>query len=337
MLAFLHYLEVCIGSLADFPQPAQAKAVRVYGPRLAGVWQKAAIAAWAAVFLLSLLSLGLSVYTLNTWDRIPAANLRVYLPHLTDDDLTMRADFQAEVVDLGFSLPAFAFFLTAARLVGGISLLGVAAMLVLRYPGQLMAVLLSILMSVMAAAGMWNETLFSWATPFAPWMELPTQLLNLLLIFGLILLCAFPDGRFTPRWSIAMSLVLIPLAISNAFDLNIFLNPNTWPSPLPEFVFPAFVAGSYFCLIYRYRRLGDPDRKAKYLPFLLGISLLVVSYFIHFLINDVYQLVTGQALFSTWRGVVLYVLIGETLWFLVEMVSALLVARSIFRRRLLES
>jgi hypothetical protein len=40
---------------------------------------------------------------------------------------------------------------------------------------------MTIILSVFAAAGIWENTLFIWATSLTPWMNFPVQVLNWLL------------------------------------------------------------------------------------------------------------------------------------------------------------
>jgi hypothetical protein len=189
----------------------------------------------------------------------------------------------------------------------------------------------------MGAAGMWNNPLFSWTTANAPWMTIPSQILSALLWFGLIMLYAFPDGHFTPRWTLGLALLLIPLTISLVFSLNFFLNPDTWPGPLPLLPNLIFVGVAFFSVQYRFAHITDPIRKQKLKGFVWGTTLLITLYFILFLMNDVYFTLTGQALIQQTRGVVIYILISEPLWFVLEIVFTLGMARSIFRDRLFEN
>jgi len=55
------------------------------GPRLSGISQTIAIVLWGLVTLTSLLSLSFSAYSLNLWDRIPAAETIRYFPDMTPE------------------------------------------------------------------------------------------------------------------------------------------------------------------------------------------------------------------------------------------------------------
>ncbi len=326
-----------MNTLTDVSQSGpQESTTLLLRPRLSGVWQKVAITAWTVLFLLSLLSCVLSIASLNTWDRIPAVDQPLYFPEVTQEVIGLRTLFQNAVIGLGFTLPAFAYLLSTFRVIGSLALFILSIMIVRRYSHLLMAVLFATLLAVMGASGMWNNTLFAWATALAPWMNVPTQVLGALLWFGVIMLYAFPDGRFTPRWTIGLAVLLVPLAISLVFDLNFFMNPGTWPDPLPLLPNLIFIGVAFFSVIYRYTHTADPLRKKRLKGFVSGAALLMALYFILFLMNDVYSTLTGQVLIQETRGVVIYTLISEPLWFVLELVFSLGVVRSIFRDRLFE-
>ncbi len=305
------------------------------GPRLAGIWQKISISGWAVLFLFCLLCAVMSISALNIWDRVPAAESHRYLANLTDEFVAGKAAFQQDVLATGLSLAVFANTLTAFRAIGSLALFILSALVVRRYPRHLMAVLFSILLAVMGAVGVWLSPLSAWSTLLAPWMAVPGKVLNLLLWFGLIFLYAFPDGRFTPRWTMGLGVLLIPIVIAMAFDLPVFFNPRPWPAPLdllPNFL---FIGAALFSVLYRYGK-ADLARKAQLRGFVLGITLLICLYFILLFITDIYGDITGHSIFSSSRDVVVYTLVSEPLWYVLELAFAIGTARSLFRGRLLD-
>jgi hypothetical protein len=319
------------GSVAS----SKDRAAGMAGPRLAGVWFWVAVTAWAVILLMSLVSAANSISNLYIWDSVPAGELKGYFHFVEPEVITSRTEFQNEVMALGFSLGGFASLLTAFRVIGSLSAFILSALLVWRYPRHLMAVLFACLLAVMGAAGIWQNTLFGWAPARAPWLEVPVQVLNLLLWFGLIFLYTFPDGRFKPRWTIALVILLIPIVLSMIFDLPIFLNPGTWPDPLPLLPNLVFIGVAFFSVLYRYLT-ADPARKAQLKGFVVGVSLLMTLYFIQFFLIDVYGAVTGESPFATLRALLIYILISEPLWFALEVFFVIRTAQSILRDRLLE-
>jgi len=327
-----------MSSSADITLPAaQERVAEEYGPHLNGAWQKVSIAVWAVIFLFSLISFALSIVSLNIWDRVPAANLTQYFPEMTQEAIDSRVAFQNEVVRMGFTLSTFAFLLSSVRVIGSLALFVLSGIIVRRYPRQLMAVLLAVLLAVMGAAGMWNNPLFSWATALVPWMKIPTQVLSVLLWFGVIVLFSFPDGRFTPRWTVWLVILLVPISFSLAFSIPIFLNPDTWPGVLSLLPNLVFIGLAFFSVIYRFAHTADPAKKTRLKGYTVGVALLMPLYFILFFVNEFFPALTGQELIQGTPAILIYILISEPLWFVLELVFALGAGRSIVRDRLMQA
>jgi hypothetical protein len=159
---------------------------------LEGTVRAIAISAWVIITLLSLLSLALSVYSVNLWDRFPASKAPVYFQNMTSQDVQSHTDYQNAVLQSGLSLSGYAYIFTAARILGGLALLLVGFLLLWRYNDNLMAVLMAVFLS--AAAGIWDNTLIGWGVALAPWMAYPASLLAWLLWCGVIVLYTFRTG-----------------------------------------------------------------------------------------------------------------------------------------------
>lgn len=306
-------------------------------PRLSGISQKIAIVLWSLVTLSSLLSLSFSVYSLNLWDRIPAAETIRYFPDMTPENTQLHADWQHAVLQTGLSLSGYASIFTLARILGGSSLFVVGYMLIRRYSNHLMAVLMATVLSVFAAAGIWNNTLFGWGVSFAPWLSYPVQVLGWLLWCAAIVIYTFPDGRFTPRWTLWLAILLLPLTFLMAFDIDISLNPGNWPGPLYLLPNIVFIGAGLFAVLYRYRHALEFEQKRALRWYVWGISCLVVVYFLNLLVTDIYFWIAGQPLFQSTGAGLAYVLINEPIWFACEIFFAIGVALSVFQNKLLES
>jgi hypothetical protein len=306
-------------------------------PRLSGISQKIAIAFWGLVTFTSLLSLSFSIYRLNLWDRIPATETIRYFPDMTPENVQFHADWQNTVLQTGLSLSGYALIFTLARIIGGLSLVVVGFMLIRRYSDHMMAIAMATLLSVFAAAGIWNNPLFGWSVSFAPWLGYPVQVLGWLLWCGAIVIYTFPDGKFTPRWTLWLAILLLPLTFIMAFDIDISLNPGNWPGPLYLLPNILFIGAGLFAVIYRYRHTLEFEQKQAMRGSVWGISLLVVVYFINLLVTDIYYLIAGHSLFQSNGAGLAYVLINEPIWFACETLFAVGLALSVFQDKLLES
>ncbi len=324
-----------MGSILSSSQSG-TKAGLVASPRLSATWQKIAIVLWSLVTLTSLLSLSFSVYRLNLWDRVPASETIRYFPDMTPEGIQAHADWQNTILETGLSLSGYASIFTLARLMGGLSLFVVGYMLIRRYSNHLMAVLMATLLSVFAAAGIWGNPLFGWGVAFAPWLSFPVQVLGWLLWCAAIVIYTFPDGRFTPRWTLWLAILLVPLTFLIAFNIDIVLNPNNWPGPLYLVPNILFIGGGLWAVLYRYQHTVKFEQKQAMRWYVWGISSLVVVYFINLLVTDVYYLIAGHSLFQSTSAGLTYVLINEPIWFACETFFAVGLALSVFHGHLLE-
>lgn len=146
----------------------------------------------------------------------------------------------------------------------------------------------------------------------------------------------FRDGKFTPRWTFWLAVLLLPLTFLIAFDIDIVLNPNHWSGPLYLVPNILFVGGALYSVIYRYRHMENIDQKRALRWYVWGISSLVVVYFINLLMTDIYYWIAGQSLFQGNSAGLTYVLLNEPIWFACEAFFAVGVALSVFGNHLLE-
>jgi hypothetical protein len=303
--------------------------------RLSGSKQRVFVALWCVIALVSIVSLGLSIYALNRWDRLPAADLARYYPEMTPADVQSHADWQGLVLDSGLSLPGYAWIFTVARLVGGLALLLLSVALMRRYGSHLMGALMAMLLPVLAAAGIWTNPLFGWGVGVAPWMRYPAQVLGWLTWCGAIILYAFPDGRFTPRWTVLLAVLLLPLTFIRAFGFDVFLNPENWPGLFYLTLDVLVIGGILVAILYRWAHAMQPQQRRALGWYVAGWSVLVVLYFANLLLNDVYSYFAGHEAFEG-AAALRYVLVSEPLWFAGETILAIALAISLFRERLLE-
>jgi hypothetical protein len=302
---------------------------------LRGGWKTFGLLGWGFVFIVCLVSFGSSMVSLHLWDSLPAANLPTYFQGITQTDIPVLAQFKDDVRGMVFSLEIYAGLFTAIRLIGCLPLFILSAALALRLRSNKMAMLFAIILAVMGAAGNWNDPLFPSATSLTPWMTIPTQVLNVLLWFGLIFLYVFPDGRFTPRWTGWILIGLIPITIARVFDLKIFLNPNTWPDLPALFPTVAFVGAAFFSVLFRYQHAENEVHKKQLRGYVVGVLMLIGLYFILFSVTEIIPTVTGINPFPTHQVGIVYALITEALWHGSQVIFAWGTARSLFQEKLL--
>ncbi|HEY6074030.1 MAG TPA: hypothetical protein VIV15_11745 [Anaerolineales bacterium] len=307
----------------------------VQGRGRSSLLQKAALGAWLLITLASMVSLVLSIYSLNLWDRIPAVDAPRYFSGMTPEGIQQHADWQAEVMKAGLSLAGYAAIFTVARSLAGLALLGVSLLLALRYRDRPLALALAALLSLFAATGLWANALYDWGVAIAPWMKIPAQILGWLTRCSAIVIFIFPDGKFNPRWTRWLAVLLVPLGFLMAFQIDIFLNPTNWPPPFYLFPDVVFIGGALLALLVRFSR-ADLQLRRALLGYTLGLVLLIGLHFLYLFLTQVYDLVAGHELFETAPAFLRFVLRSEPIWFAAVVLFAAGVAISVFREKLLD-
>ncbi len=262
----------------------QVQLERVHGPHLTGLWRKAGTGTWAVVWLLSLAVFALAIYTWYRWDSTPIASIARFFPTTRPEDLTTLGIYQEAIRQLGMSLPFYGGLFAGLRLLSGIPYFLLSALIVRRRGDRLMAVLFAIILAVIGAAGRWIQPNWIPLSETYPWSAAVVMFLNFILDCSVIMLYAFPDGRFVPKWTRWFAAAAILLSVSRDILTNTPFNldnlPGQW-GPLPNRIL--LVVG-LVALAYRYRRHADAVQKQQIKWIVTGMIVLGVFYFTHYLI-----------------------------------------------------
>lgn len=308
-----------------------AKPDRVHGPRLAGKWQKAGTGAWAVVWCFCLLVFGLAIYVWFRWDSTPAAVSALADPTMTPADVKTFSDYQDVIRQAGLSLAVYGGLFAGLRLLSGIPYFVLSALIMRRRSDRLMAVLFAIVLAVIGAAGRWISANWIPLPHDYPWLEIPIMILAFLLDCSVIILYAFPDGRFTPRWTrwLAFAAVLFSFSANMLVDtpLNYAKLPGLWGS-LPNRI---LMAAGLFALAYRYFRGADRVQKQQIKWIVVGMVPLGSFYFAHFLI---YQTELLSGLTWTPRLTFQFEMALEPPWYLAQTFFAVCIGLAVLRYRL---
>lgn len=310
---------------------AKVQVDHIHGPRLSGTWKKTLIGTWLLVWLVSLVVFGMAIYYWFRWDSTPAAQMPKFFPLITPADQDSMAKYQAAIQQAGLSLAFYGGLFAILRLVSGIPYFVLSALIVRRRSDRLMVILFAIVLAVIGAAGRWISPNWVVIPDAIPGAVIVKKILDFLLSCSGIILYAFPDGRFVPRWTRwAAIAVLVSSILENLLTgtpLNYANLPGLWGS-LPSRIL--LIIG-LAALAYRYIKGADTVKKQQIKWIVLGMIPLAIFYIAHYLI---YQTNLMANLDWTPRLVLTFELALEPPWYVTQIFFAVCIGVSVLRYRL---
>ncbi len=308
--------------------PAAPSASRIAGPELRGPAQWAARLAWASFFLLSIFILSMGVWHWYDQNHRPCAQQQPW-EHC--------AAFEAGLAQIGMSPAFYGAYTAALPVVAALPFFALSLIIVRRRSDRLMAVLFAIMLAGLGATGKLYAPIAEWANwnPERAWMSV---LIHTVLVggvgLGAVLVFAFPDGRFTPRWTRWVALVWFGLYASTQFLADFPFAYYNWPVPLPQLIQVGLALSVVYSLYYRYRRVADPLQRQQIKWFLFGIALVALNWLVDYSVWNIAEVITGEALIQPGLSAVLWQLIQGTVWYASQFFLAVCLAFALFRYRL---
>jgi len=187
------------------------------------------------------------------------------------------AAVQGGLAQLGLPPGIYAGLWMASVVLLALVFIGVGVLIVWHKSDDRAALFFSSVLVVFGA--IWPNTFGALpATPVA--LVLLGELINFYGLLSFLLLgFLFPDGRFVPRWTRWVALMLVVSGIGPELFPGSVLNPTTWPAPY-NLIEPlqgiVFVGTLIFAQVYRYRRVSTPVQRqqTKWCIFSLATALV---------------------------------------------------------------
>jgi signal transduction histidine kinase len=173
--------------------------------------------------------------------------------------------------DLGFSRGSFAAYFVAMDAVFATVCSAVAALIFWRISDDRMGLFVSLALLTFGTAT-YTFTLEALTVRHPAW-EMPVDFLYLLGLasFGLFLY-VFPDGRFMPRWTRWVALVLIAWQLPSYFFPEWNLDPDAWYLWAQGVVWPAGLGTALYAQAYRYRHVSNAKQRQQIKLVVFGIA-----------------------------------------------------------------
>jgi signal transduction histidine kinase len=224
----------------------------------------------------------------------------------------------------GLSLQFYALYLMTLAAVVVLIFCALGAIIAWRRSRDWMALLVSLTLVIIGTATFTDYQKLAAAYPLT---QVPGDLLQFLLsTLPFLVGYLFPNGRFVPRWTRWLALlVLLFVGGSTIFPTSLF-NSDTWPGPLGLVAQIVVLGTNFFTQIYRYLRVSTPVQRQQTKWVVFGITALII-YFIALTIFGTLDPALTQANS-------LGVLFAEASFVLALIIVPLTIAFSILRYRL---
>jgi signal transduction histidine kinase len=196
----------------------------------------------------------------------------------------------------GLSVQFYAVYMVGLRTLYMLVHLVIASLIIFKRPGERFAVFVSFFLVIMGTT-FWPLSKMAIEQPaFWHW---PRALASLLMSSSLLIFfLTFPDGRFIPRWTKPVSVLMIGLLLLENFFPQSRLSPGNWNTPLST-VFSLFTLGvMIYAPVYRYRKFSNTVLRQQTRWVVYGVSIALIGFFIFslFVTNGVPLLSTAGLL-----------------------------------------
>src|SRR6266480_3411652 len=176
---------------------------------------------------------------------------------------------------LGFSLEQYVTFNVALILIATLLSYAVALLLVLRRSADWMALLVALMLVYFVPGSITNTLLLSqWVGPaFASILISFSGQLSLFLLTLVFYL--FPNGRFVPRWTRWVFILLIAVSL---FFLIFPYTSTPWLNAIAGVLYIGTLISLVIAQIYRYRRVSSQlqRQQTKWVVYSLALTILLV-------------------------------------------------------------
>jgi hypothetical protein len=252
-----------------------------------------------------------------------AQNLTVCMLATCPNQLPTK-DMVLSLHSAGLSLQFYALYLTTLSVVFVLIFCFIGVVIAWRKSRDWMALLVSLTLTILGTA---INTDYQQLASMYPITRVPGDLLQFLFtILPFLVVFLFPNGRFVPRWTRWMALLVILFSVGGSFLPASPLNTQNLPNIVNiVFVLLLFVT-VLFAQIYRYVRISTLIERQQTKWVILGIA----ATFIYFIALDIF----GTFNPDITRARSLGFLLPEASYFLAFLIVPLTIAFSILRYRL---
>jgi tRNA A-37 threonylcarbamoyl transferase component Bud32 len=240
--------------------------------------------------------------------------------------LTRGEGLRQVLASLGFSLHGYVLYLTFFEVVqvAGFALVG---LIVFRYRSDDWFALLVSGMLVAFGVG-------SVAHVPPPLDALARAIYSLGLVLLYLCMYLFPDGRFVPRWTRVLAVLVVLWRALYLFPEP--WHPPSWPAPTSLLLDTALFATGVYAQIYRYLRVSSPVQRQQTKWVVWGLAIASVAVYGYIVYGYVVRFSVVPWLMESDRYLYLHLVFWQPFRTVALLLAPVSIAMSILRRRLWE-
>jgi len=224
----------------------------------------------------------------------------------------------------GLSLQFYAIYITTLSVVFVLFFFVIGVIIAWRKSDDWMALLVSITLIILGTV---NQTDYQQLASIYPFTQVPGGLLHFLFtILPFLVVFLFPNGRFVPRWTCWLVLLIFLFAVGGSFFPASPLNTQNLPSTVNIVLVLLLFVSVIFAQIYRYVRKSTLIERQQTKWIILGIA----ATFIYFIVLDILTTLNPELTQARSLGF----LLPEASYFFAFIIVPLSIAFSILRYRL---
>ncbi len=230
-------------------------------PQLPARWQRAVQVLWV---LVTLLALAFFIYE--------------YEVNLSYNELLdAPPDLQKNLADHGISFRAYANYLTGLRSIYMLVHLITAGIIIFKRPNERIAVFTAFFL-VLLGTTFWP--LAERVANQPDFWRLPRAIANLLMSSSLLIFfLIFPDGRFIPRWTKPVALVMLGILVVENFFPESKLNPQNNRAVGATLSLITMIIMVYVP-VHRYRSMVNPVLRQQTKWVVYGVSAAIIGFYL---------------------------------------------------------
>jgi hypothetical protein len=192
------------------------------------------------------------------------------------EDVGDREATRENLSRLGLSVEFYAAYWIAAGAVVAVPSFALAALILWRKSEQLMALFVALVIALLGASFSGSPEALDALNPVLG--RAGTFLEELGYIGASLFFFLFPNGRFVPRWTRYLAVVLVVVTVPSALLPNSPFGSNNWSALFYLLFTSGWLLLGVFAQVYRYRRVSGPTERqqTKWVVFGLAAALAIL-------------------------------------------------------------